>query len=169
MPKAVQIARRGHTLEITIDHPPANAINREVGQAIHQAMILLRDDDDLRVGIVTGGGERFFSAGWDLKELARSEDGAASAADAITMPGGFAGMTECWDLYKPIIAAVNGHAVGGGFEIALACDIVLAADRAEFFLPEMQRGFLPDAGAVQRLPRKPSTGVWLIRSCRRTS
>jgi len=66
-------------------------------------------------------------------------------------PGGFAGFTEMWDLYKPVIAAVNGHTIGGGFEIALASDIVIAVDWAEFWLPEMERGFLPDAGAVQTL------------------
>jgi crotonobetainyl-CoA hydratase len=72
----------------------------------------------------------------------------------VNMPGGFAGITEFWDMNKPVIGAVNGLAIGGGFEIALAADVILAADHAEFALPEMQRGFLADAGAVQRLPRR---------------
>lgn len=74
-------------------------------------------------------------------------------AESFKVPGRFAGLCENWNLKKPLIAAVNGHAVGGGFEIAIACDIILAADHAHFFLPEMQRGFLPDAGAIQHLAR----------------
>ncbi len=80
---------------------------------------------------------------------------AAVVNDAVmTKPGGFAGVTEFWDLRKPVIAAVNGAAVGGGFEIALAADLIIDAEHAHFALPEMIRGFVPDAGALQRLPRR---------------
>jgi crotonobetainyl-CoA hydratase len=104
----------------------------------------------LRVAIVKTAGEKFFSAGWDLKAAVDGE-----AADADHGPGGFAGLTELFDLDKPVIAAVNGLAVGGGFELALACDlIVAAADRAEFMLPEVTVGLIPDAGGVFRLPRR---------------
>jgi crotonobetainyl-CoA hydratase len=154
MASPVTLERNGSVLEIILDRPPANAIDLDVGRALHAAFCKLRGEDDLRVGIITGGGQRIFSAGWDLKALAASEDAAAANDAAVNMPGGFAGITEFWALNKPVIAAVNGFAIGGGFEIALAADIIVAADHAEFALPEMQRGFLADAGAVQRLPRR---------------
>ncbi|MEX2650020.1 MAG: enoyl-CoA hydratase-related protein, partial [Alphaproteobacteria bacterium] len=150
----VTTTRRGAVLDIVLDRPPVNAINKAVSDALYAAFKSLQDDGTLRVATVTGAGERVFSAGWDLKEVA-SKGSALEANDAAAAdPGGFAGITEFWGLKKPVIAAVNGIAVGGGFELALGCDVILAAEHAEFFLPEMQRGFLPDAGAVQRLPRR---------------
>ena len=149
----VRTARRGRVLEIVMDRPPANAINRQFSREMNEALRLLKDDDGLRVGLVTATGERIFSAGWDLKEVARAGSNADALGSADGLDGGFAGIVEFWDLKKPVVGAVNGAAVGGGFEIALACDVLVAADHAEFFLPEMQRGFLPDAGAIQRLPR----------------
>ncbi len=98
---------------------------------------------------MTGGGERLFSAGWDLKAAA----GGASEEDDFG-PGGFAGLTELFDLDKPVIAAVNGLAIGGGFELALACDLVVAAEHATFALPETAVGVAADAGGLQRLPRQ---------------
>lgn len=144
----------GAVIEITIDNPPANAINMSVSHEIHRLLKMLQDSDTLRAAIITGTGERIFSAGWDLKDVARAGNSIEAAKQALEIPGGFAGITEYWDLYKPVIAAVNGFAVGGGFEIVLASDIVIACEESEFFLPEMQRGFLPDAGAIQRLPKK---------------
>jgi len=141
-------------VEITIDRPPANAINPAVSLAIYEALSMLQDDDELRVGIITGSGERIFSAGWDLKEIAAFDNNEDAVNSAFNCPGGFAGISEFWGLKKPVISAINGMAVGGGFEIALATDMIVAADHAEFFLPEMQRGFLPDVGAIQILPRK---------------
>ena len=143
----------GHVLEVTLDRPPANAITPEVGHELHEVFCRLRDDPELRVGILTGHG-RFFSAGWDLKQVAQATDPGAANDAVMNEPGGFAGITELWDLHKPFIAAVNGIAFGGGFEIALAADVVVCSDTAEFCLPEMQRGFVGDAGAIQRLPRK---------------
>lgn len=154
MSEIVHLHREDRVLEIIIDRPPANAINREVSAVIYEAFCLLQDDDALSVGIISGAGDKIFSAGWDLKEIAAMSSSEEAIADAMDCPGGFAGISEFWDLYKPVIAAVNGMAVGGGFEIALAADIIVAAEHSEFFLPEMQRGFLPDAGAVQRLPRR---------------
>lgn len=154
MSEIVHLHRSDRVLEITIDRPPANAINNEVSALIYEACCLLQDDDALSVGIVTGAGDKIFSAGWDLKEIASKDTSEEALNEALDTPGGFAGLSEFWDLYKPVIAAVNGAAVGGGFEIALAADIIIASEHAEFFLPEMQRGFLPDAGAVQRLPRR---------------
>jgi len=149
----VHAAKRGHVLEITMDRPPANAINRRFSEEMYEALSWLQDDVDLRCGLVTGTGDRIFSAGWDLKEVAASDDNADALSATDGLKGGFAGIVEFWDLKKPVVGAINGVAVGGGFEIALACDVLVAADHAEFFLPEMQRGFLPDAGAIQRLPR----------------
>ena len=153
MSELVHVDRRGRVLEITLDRPPVNAITNEISLALHAALQTLQDDDDLRVGIITGTGDRIFSAGWDLKEVAKASDASEVAADSLETPGGFAGIYEYWALKKPLIAALNGHAVGGGLEIAIACDVIIAADHAEFFLPEMQRGFLPDAGAVKHLGR----------------
>jgi crotonobetainyl-CoA hydratase len=145
---AVHAQVRGPVLEITLDRPKANAIDRETGLALHDAFARLRDDGDLRVGIFTGAGERFFSAGWDLKAAAAGEEDPSTDFG----PGGFAGFTEMFDLDKPVIAAVNGLAAGGGFEMVLACDLIVAAEHAEFFLPELSLGIVPDAGGVQRLP-----------------
>jgi crotonobetainyl-CoA hydratase len=152
MSDMVTTTRHGKVLEIVFDRPPVNAINRAASAALYDAFAFLRDDDGLAVGIVTGGGDRIFSAGWDLKEVAAGEESLDGEAEAP--PGGFAGNTELWDLHKPLIAAVNGLAIGGGFELALGCDLIIAADHAAFSLPEMQRGFLADAGAMQRLPRR---------------
>jgi len=143
----VKVERRGAVLEVTLDRPKANAIDSVASRALGEAFATLRDDPKLLVGIVTGGGDKFFSAGWDLK--------AASEGDSNDYGvGGFAGITEMFDLDKPVIAAVNGITVGGGFEIALACDLIVAVEHAEFFLPEIKVGIIPDAGGVQRLPRR---------------
>ena len=154
--RMVETTRHGRVLEIVIDRPPANAINRAASRAIYAALKELQDDTDLSVGVITGTGDRIFSAGWDLKELASEGYDPELDADPVhgNGPGGFAGITEYYDLYKPVIAAVNGAAIGGGFEIVLSCDVVIMAENAYYALPEMQRGFLADAGAVQRLPRR---------------
>ena len=154
MNNPVLVKTAGPVLEITINRPPANAINPEVSTRIHAALTQLQEDENLRVGIITGAGNRIFSAGCDLKEIASMENNQDALDSSLNTPGGFAGITEFWGLKKPVIAAINGMAVGGGFEIALAADIIIAADHSEFFLPEMQRGFLPDVGAIQILPRK---------------
>jgi len=154
MSAGVHTQSHGRILEITIDRPPANAINPGVSRGVYEALSRLQADDSLQVGILTGGGERFFSAGWDLKEIAAFTDQQAAVASAFEGPGGFGGISEFWGLKKPVIAAVNGMAAGGGFEISLSCDLIVAAEHAEFFLPDLQRGFLPDVGAVQILPRR---------------
>jgi crotonobetainyl-CoA hydratase len=160
MSDVVLIERRGKVLEITINNPPANAIGREVSHALSGAFATLRDDPGLLVGIITGAGGKFFSPGWDLKEGAAQYDAAEAAGEAtdswVGQPaeGGFAGITEMFDLYKPVIAAVNGFAVGGGWEIALASDLVYAVPHAQFFIPDVHMGFIADAGAIQILPRR---------------
>lgn len=150
MSPAVEVSARDTVLEIVINRPKANAIDRTTSLELYQAFTRLSDDLDLRVGILTGAGQRFFSAGWDLKAAAAGEEDPSTDFG----PGGFAGLTEMFDLDKPVIAAVNGLAAGGGFELVLACDLIVAAEHAEMFLPELGLGIVPDAGGAQRLPRR---------------
>lgn len=152
----IKTNRIGNVLEIVLNRPPVNAINREMSKAIHAALKSLQEDPELSVGVIIGSGERIFSAGWDLKDVAAAGFDPTSDANNDTGhgQGGFAGITEYHGLLKPLIAAINGVAVGGGFEMALACDVIIAAEHAYFELPEMQRGFLADSGAIQRLPKR---------------
>jgi crotonobetainyl-CoA hydratase len=136
----------GQVLVITLDRPKANAIDVGTSRELHAAFTRLRDDPALRVGILTGAGDKFFSAGWDLL--------AGEVADADYGPGGFAGLTELTGLGKPVIAAVNGLAFGGGFELVLACDLVVAAAHATFALTEVTLGLVPDSGGLLRLPAR---------------
>jgi len=144
----LHIAQTGAILEITLDMPKANAISAATSRIMGQAFAAFRDDPALRVAIITGAGEKFFSAGWDLKGAAAGEP-----PDADYGVGGFAGLQELPGLNKPVIAAVNGMAVGGGFELALSADMILAADHARFALPEIKAGTLADA-ATLKLPRR---------------
>ena len=137
----------GKVLEITLDRPKANAIDAATSRELSNAFVSFMADPVQRVAILTGGGERFFSAGWDLGSAA---DGESFESDYGA--GGFGGFPELPNRTKPIIVAVNGMAVGGGFEIAMSADFIVAADHAQFFLPETRVGVLPDAGAI-RLPR----------------
>lgn len=144
----LHIKRNGYILEITLDRPKANAIDAKTSFAMGEAFIAFRDDPELRVAIITGAGERFFSAGWDLKAAADGE-----APDADFGPGGFAGLTELFNLDKPVIAAVNGYAFGGGFELALAADMIVCSRNASFSVPEAKLGIVPDSGGMLRLPK----------------
>ncbi|TKB49244.1 crotonobetainyl-CoA hydratase [Ferrimonas sediminicola] len=148
MSESLHVTRNGHVLEIVLDRPKANAIDAKTSYAMGEVFMMFRDDPELRVAIITGAGERFFSAGWDLKAAAEGE-----APDADFGPGGFAGLTELFDLDKPVIAAVNGYAFGGGFELALAADMIVCADNASFALPEAKLGIVPDSGGMLRLPK----------------
>lgn len=140
--------RRGPILEVMLDRPKANAIDATTSRQMGALFSEFRDDPSLRVAILTGAGEKFFSAGWDLNAAASGE-----AIESDYGSGGFAGLTELPNLNKPVIAAVNGLAVGGGFELALACDLIVAVDEAEFFLPEVLVGVLADAASF-RLPKR---------------
>ena len=147
MSKHLQVTRNNAVLEVTFDRPKANAIDAATSRALGEVFVAFRDDPDLRVAIFTGGGHKFFSAGWDLTAAA---DGETYESDYG--PGGFGGFPELLDLNKPVIAAVNGMAVGGGFEMAMSADLVVAADHAAFFLPEASVGIIPDVGTI-RLPK----------------
>jgi len=135
-------------LTITLDRPKANAIDVATSGLLYAAFERLEHDPALRVAILTGSG-RFFSAGWDLHAASAGE-----AVDAVHSPGGFAGLTEYFGRDKPVIAAVNGMAMGGGFELALAADLIVASDTAVFALPEVRLGMLADSGGILRLPRR---------------
>jgi crotonobetainyl-CoA hydratase len=149
MTEPVRLSQRDGVLIITLDRPKANAIDVATSNALYRAFARLQDDPVLRVGIMAGAGGQYFSAGWDLKAGAAGEP-----IDADHGPGGFAGLTEFFALDKPVIAAVNGLALGGGFELALAADLVVAAEHAEFALPEALLGLIPDSGGLLRLPRR---------------
>ncbi len=149
MTEFCQVERDGRILTVTIDrpevmnslHPPANV---ELGEVFDD----FAADDGLWVAIITGAGDRAFSAGNDLKFQA-SSDGRLHVPEH-----GFGGLTSRYDLVKPVIAAVNGVAMGGGFEIALACDIIVASEKAVFALPEPRVGLAALAGGIHRLPRQ---------------
>jgi enoyl-CoA hydratase/carnithine racemase len=144
--------RDGNLLIVTINRPEVmNALHPPANAALSEVWDDFQADPDLWVAIVTGAGDRAFSAGNDLKYQ-------ASGGDMSGQPkSGFAGLTARYDLIKPVIAAVNGVAMGGGFEIALACDIIIAAENAVFALPEPRVGLAALAGGVHRLPRAIGT------------
>jgi len=155
MSEGVKVVRDGHVLEVTLDRPKVNAIDVATSRALAEAFRELHEDKELRCAILSGGGEKIFSAGWDLKALNAGDMALDNWWESDDYGfGGFTGLTENWALNKPVIAAINGLAIGGGFEMAMACDLLIAADHVEFGLPEMPLGIVPDAGALQRLPRR---------------
>ena len=148
MSDVITTRREGGILEVTLDRPKANAIDLATSRRMGETFRDFRDDPDLRVAILATAGDRFFSAGWDLKAAA-----AGDAVDGDYGVGGFGGLQELRDLNKPVIAAVNGMAVGGGFELALSCDLILASEHTSFALPEIRAGTLADAATV-KLPKR---------------
>ncbi|WP_350334733.1 carnitinyl-CoA dehydratase [Coralliovum pocilloporae] len=144
----IRVERKGAIFIVTLDRPKANAIDAATSRVMSKAFVEFRDDPNLRVAIITGGGEKFFCPGWDLKAAAEGEE-----PDADYGEGGFGGLQELPNLGKPVIAAVNGIAFGGGFELALSADIIIAADHATFALPEIRSGTIADA-ATAKLPKR---------------
>lgn len=144
----VRVRREGGIVEVTLDRPKANAISLETSRAMGEVFRDFRDDPQARVAIITGGGEKFFCAGWDLKAAADGDP-----VDGDYGVGGFGGIQELPELNKPVIAAVNGMAVGGGFELALSADLILCAEHATFALPEIRAGTIADAASV-KLPKR---------------
>ena len=144
----VKTVRHGHVLEVTLDRPKANAIDLATSRVMGNVFRDFRDDPELRVAILTGGGEKFFCPGWDLKAAAEGD-----AVDGDYGVGGFGGLQELRGMNKPVIAAVNGIACGGGLELALSADIILSADHATFALPEIRSGTVADAASV-KLPKR---------------
>jgi len=144
MTDGIKTVKDGAVLEITIDRPKANAIDLKASRRLNQVVSSFRDDPELRIAIITGAGERFFSPGWDLKAAAAGEE-----SDSDWGVGGFGGLNYPRNLNKPIIAAVNGIACGGGFELVLGTDIIVMEEHAKFALPEINVGVLADAGPVK--------------------
>lgn len=148
MSSPISTRREGGILEVTLDRPKANAINLQTSREMGLVFESFRDDPELRVAIVRTAGDKFFSAGWDLKAAADGD-----AVDGDYGVGGFAGLQELRDLNKPVLACVNGMAVGGGFELALSCDMILASAHSSFALPEIKAGTLADAATI-KLPKR---------------
>jgi crotonobetainyl-CoA hydratase len=148
MSEDIRTERRGAILEVTIQRGKANAIDAATSRVMGDIFAGFRDDPELRVAILTGSGEKFFCPGWDLKAAAAGE-----APDVYYGVGGFGGLQELPGLNKPVICAVNGLAFGGGFEIMISCDIIVAAEHATFALPEIDSGTLADAATI-KLPRR---------------
>lgn len=148
MTHPISTKRDGAVLHVTLDRPKANAIDLATSRIMGETFAEFRDDPDLRVAIITGAGEKFFCPGWDLKAAADGD-----AVDGDYGVGGFGGLQELPGLNKPVIAAVNGIACGGGLELALSADIILAADHASFALPEIRSGTVADAASV-KLPKR---------------
>ncbi len=144
----IKTHREGAILLVTLDRPKANAIDLETSRIMGKVFADFRDDPELRVAIITGGGEKFFCPGWDLKAAADGDE-----VDGDYGVGGFGGLQELRDLNKPVIAAVNGICCGGGLELALSADMILAADHASFALPEIRSGTVADAASV-KLPKR---------------
>src|SRR6202451_4089714 len=164
MSDGIRTATDGAVLEVTIDRPKANAIDLKASRRLNEVFTSFRDDPALRIAIITGAGERFFSPGWDLKAAAAGEK-----SDEDWGVGGFGGLNHPRNLDKPIISAVNGIACGGGFEIVLGTDIIVMEEHARFALPEINVAVLADAGTIKLRRRIPyhvaveflMTGRWM--------
>jgi crotonobetainyl-CoA hydratase len=160
----VTTRREGAILEVTLNRPKANAIDLTTSRLLGETFKAFRDDDALRVAILQTAGDKFFCAGWDLKAAASGD-----AVDGDYGVGGFGGLQMLPGLNKPVIAAVNGMAVGGGFELALSCDLIYATAHSSFALPEIKAGTLADAATVKLPKRMPYhvamdlllTGRWM--------
>jgi crotonobetainyl-CoA hydratase len=153
----LNITRNGQVLEIVLDRPKANTIDAALSREMSRVYADFRDDPDLRVAIFSGAGEKFFSAGWDLGAVAEGEEYLEDFGE-----GGFGGFPEMTNLLKPVICAVNGLAVGAGFEMLFRADFVLAAEHAEFLLPEVRIGMAPDVGTFmlpKLLPRQKALEI----------
>lgn len=148
MTDAVRTRRDGGILEVTLDRPKANAIDLATSREMGDVFARFRDDAGLRVAILRTVGERFFCAGFDLKAAA-----AGDPVDGDYGVGGFGGLQELPGLNKPVIAAVNGLAMGGGWELALSCDLIYATAATQFGLPEINAGTLADAATI-KLPKR---------------
>jgi crotonobetainyl-CoA hydratase len=144
----IRTRREGAILEVTLDRPKANAIDLATSRIMGRVFRAFRDDDSLRVAILRAEGEKFFCPGWDLKAAA-----AGDAVDGDYGVGGFGGLQELPNLNKPVIAAVNGICCGGGLELALSCDLILASETATFALPEIRSGTVADAASI-KLPKR---------------
>lgn len=148
MSEVIKTTRKNGIFHIILDRPKANAIDLETSRQMGEVFKTFRDDPACRVAIVSTAGDKFFCAGWDLKAAADGD-----AVDGDYGVGGFGGLQELRDMNKPVIAAVEGMAVGGGFELALSCDLIYCTNESRFALPEIKAGTLADAATV-KLPKR---------------
>jgi E-phenylitaconyl-CoA hydratase len=145
--------KRDRTAIITVNRPERmNSMDPATNLELYKAWMDFKDDNDLWVAVLTGAGNRAFSAGNDLKAMSEAQAQGRSTA-SVHLPVPFGGMTEKVEIWKPMIAAINGYCLAGGLETALACDIRIAVPHATFGFPEPQRAIVPGAGGTQRLPR----------------
>ena len=149
--KNILYEKRGHIAYVTINRPDRrNAIDPATSHELKAAFEGFKADDDAWVAILTGAGDQAFSAGADLLAMSQA---LAGGGEGVPMNVPFGGITRGYECWKPIIAAINGYCLAGGLEIALSCDIRVAAEHAQFGLPEPRRAIIPAAGGTQRLPR----------------
>ncbi len=144
----IKTRREGGIFEVTLDRPKANAIDLATSRIMGETFKEFRDDDTLRIAILRAEGDKFFCPGWDLKAAADGDE-----VDGDYGVGGFGGLQELPGLNKPVIAAVNGICCGGGLELALSCDLIVASENASFALPEIRSGTVADAASV-KLPKR---------------
>jgi crotonobetainyl-CoA hydratase len=157
MSEFLKISRNGQILEIVVDRPKANALDAASCREMGKVFAGFRDDPNLRVAILTGAGEEFFSSGWDLNAVADGEEYLGDFGE-----GGFGGFPEMTDLLKPVICAVNGMAIGAGFEMLLRADLIIAVEDALFMLPEVRIGMAPDIATfmlAKLLPRQKALEI----------
>jgi enoyl-CoA hydratase/carnithine racemase len=163
---------KGPVAVLTLDRPEAmNALNPALHEALVEAWRRFRDDDALQVAVLTGAGEKAFCAGADLKEMGAWYNRVPKERrrEVWDREPGLGGITRNLEVGKPVLAAVNGHCLGGGLELALACDVRWASENATFALPEVQWGILPGQGGTQRLARLvgPGHALELVLSANR--
>ena len=159
---AIGFETRDRTAVIRIDRPEArNAIDQDTADELNRAWLRFRDDDSLWVAVLTGAGEKSFCAGADLRRVGKyyAELTPAERRRRAEVEPGFGGITRNLDIFKPIIAAINGHCLAGGLELALACDVRIASPNATFGLPEVRWGVVPGGGGTQRLTRTVPLGL----------
>jgi len=153
--------KEGRLALITINRPERlNAIDPQTSYELHAAFSDFRDNDDLWVAVLTGSGEKAFSTGNDLVAMSEMMAGKSTASPEMARAP-FGGITRGFECWKPIIAAINGYCLAGGLEIAISCDIRVAAEHAQFGVPEVTRAIIPGAGGTQRLPRMLPKGIAL--------
>jgi crotonobetainyl-CoA hydratase len=153
----LEIGRNGQILEIVLNRPKANALDAPSCREMGRVFADFRDDPILRVAILTGAGDKFFSSGWDLNAVAEGEEYLGDFGE-----GGFGGFPEMTDLLKPVICAVNGMAIGAGFEMLLRADFIIAVEEAQFMLPEVRIGMAPDIATFmlpKLLPRQKALEI----------
>ena len=148
VPSPLGLRKSGGILEVSLNRPKANAIDLATSRIMGDVFAEFRDDPDMRVAILRAEGERFFCAGWDLKAAAEGD-----AVDGDYGIGGFGGLQELGNMNKPIVCAVNGICCGGGLELALSCDLLIASKTATFALPEIRSGTVADAASI-KLPKR---------------